>query len=158
MIDAFMAIAPADAALDAIISVDRRPLRALLPIIVSVLLTLLHSAVAHGGPLFDETRRAVLPSEAESPILERRNARGDWRTDEWAIGSQNLDHLEVALASALANAEFGRTSFKVRHFYRQYMPARYKGLQVIVVNAFIGRIPIYSPTVVSRLISGNMNW
>jgi hypothetical protein len=123
-------------ALHAITSVSRGHLRVLLPIFWSVLLTLLHSAVAHGGPLFDETRRVVLPSEAARPILERRNVGGDWQTDEWTISSENLDRLEVALAPALAKAGFGRTSFKARDFYRQYMPARGKGLQVIVVNGF----------------------
>jgi hypothetical protein len=39
-------------------------------IAVGVLLTRLHSAVANAGPLFDETKRVVLPSKAATTILE----------------------------------------------------------------------------------------
>jgi hypothetical protein len=106
------------------------------PIVFATLLTLLHSAVAHGEPLFDESKRVVLPSEAATSILKRHSANGDWRTDEWTISSENLDRLEVALASALAKSDFGLSSFKTRDFYRQYMPARWKDLHVIIVNGF----------------------
>lgn len=104
----------------------------------AALLTLLYSAVAHGGPLFDETRRVVLPAEAAASILKRHSANGDWRTDEWAISSENLDRLEVVLAAALGKSDLGLPSLeaRARNFYRQYMPARWKDLHVIIVNGF----------------------
>ena len=106
------------------------------PITFSVLLTSLQPAVAGSEPLFDETRRVVLPSDTATSILKWRNPDADWRADEWAISSENLDHLEVVLASALAKAGIDRTSFKPQKFYRQYMPARWKDLHIILVNGF----------------------
>jgi hypothetical protein len=68
----------------------------------------------------------------------RHSANADWRTDQWTITSENLDRLEVALAPALVKSDFGLSSFKARarDFYRQYMPARWKDLHVIIVNGF----------------------
>jgi hypothetical protein len=40
------------------------------------------------------------------------------------------------LGLALAKAGFDTMSFKTRSFYRQYMPAQWKGLHLIVVNGF----------------------
>ena len=73
---------------------------------------------------------------AATTILEQYIADGDWTPSNWAISSENLDHLEVALVSALEKAGFGTMSFKPERFYRQYMPAQWKGLHVIVVNGF----------------------
>jgi hypothetical protein len=100
------------------------------------LLAMLHSAIAAAEPRFDETKRAVLPGEAAGIILKRYIADGKWTPNNWAISSENLDLLEVALGSALAKAGVGTTSFKAEGFYRQYMPAQWKGLHVIVVNGF----------------------
>jgi hypothetical protein len=102
----------------------------------AVLLTLLHLAVANAGPLFDEAKRVVLPTKAATTILERYVADDAWSASEWPMSSENLDLLEVALASTLAKAGFGTMSFKLRDFYRQYMPAQWKGLHLIVVNGF----------------------
>ncbi len=96
----------------------------------------MHSAVANTGPMFDETKRVVLPGEAATTILKWYVADDAWSTSEWAISSENLDLLEVALSSALAKAGFGTMSFKTWSFYRQYMPAQWKGLHLIVVNGF----------------------
>ena len=103
---------------------------------LAVLLTLFQSAVANAGPLFDETKRAILPSGAASAILKTYIPDGDWDTAEWPITSENLDLLEVALAPALAQKVLPRTSLKAQDFYRQYMPAEWKGLHLIVVNGF----------------------
>jgi hypothetical protein len=108
----------------------------LLPIALVLLLTVVHSAVANTGQKFEVTKRVVLPSEAATTILKWYVAGGAWSTSEWAISSENLDQLEVGLASALAKSGFDTTSFKTRSFYRQYMPAQWKGLHLIVVNGF----------------------
>jgi len=101
-----------------------------------VLLTVLQSAVANAEPRFDETKRVILPSEAATTILKWYVADGNWSTAEWPISSENLDLVEVALASALAKEGFQQMSFKTQVFYRQYMPAQWKGLHLIVVNGF----------------------
>jgi hypothetical protein len=101
-----------------------------------LLLTGLHSVAAVGEPLFDESKRVVLPSKAAAPILERRRAGNDWTTSEWSISTEDLDHLEGALAVEMEKAGNGISSFKTHEFYRQYMPARWKGLNVIIVNGF----------------------
>jgi hypothetical protein len=106
------------------------------PLVLAVLLTGLHSIAAVGEPLFDATKRVVLPSEAAASILKRRSANHDWSTGEWAISSEDLDHLEGALGPAMAKAGIGLKSFKAHEFYRQYMPARWKDLHVIIVNGF----------------------
>jgi hypothetical protein len=105
-------------------------------ITLSVLVTLLQSAVANAGPLFDETKRAILPSHWAPTILKRYVAIDNWSMDDWPITSENLDLLEVALAPALAQEVLPRTSLKAQDFYRQYMPAEWKGLHLIVVNGF----------------------
>jgi hypothetical protein len=52
----------------------------------------------------------------------------------------DLDGLEVTLASALRKSHVGRgrSSFKtpIGDFYRQYVPVRWNGLHVILVNGF----------------------
>lgn len=101
-----------------------------------VLFTGLHSAVAKGEALFDETRSVVLPSEDAASILKRLHADNGWSTDEWSISSNNLNDLETALAGAMGKVSAGLTAFKAHDFYRQYMPARWKEHRVIVVNGF----------------------
>jgi|HubBroStandDraft_4_1064222.scaffolds.fasta_scaffold604721_2 hypothetical protein len=103
---------------------------------LSVFLTAFQSTVANAGPLFDDTKRAILPSHAATTILKSYVADGNWDTAEWPISSEDLDLLEVALAPALSKEVLPRTSLTVHDFYRQYMPARWKGLRVIVVNGF----------------------
>jgi hypothetical protein len=100
------------------------------------LLAALHAGVADAGPQFDETKRVVLPSTAATTILKWYVADGNWTTEDWSVSSADLDHLELTLATALAKAGFGRMSFKTWGFYRQYMPARWKGIHLIVVNGF----------------------
>jgi hypothetical protein len=95
-----------------------------------------NAAVANTEPLFDQTKWVVLPADAASTILQWYVPGHAWTTSEWEIRSEALGPLEVALASGLAKAGVGRTSFKTRNFYRQYMPARWKGLHLIVVNGF----------------------
>ncbi len=114
----------------------RVAITALRPITLSILLTVFQSAVANAGPLFDDTKRAILPSHWAPTILKRYVAVDNWSMDDWPIGSENLDPVEVALASALAKEALPRTSWKAQDFYRQYMPARWKGFHLIVVNGF----------------------
>ena len=106
------------------------------PFALVVLLTELHLAVADGENLFDPAKRAVLPSEAAASILERRRAGDDWITSEWLISAENVDHLEEALIVEMGKTGSGLRSFKPHEFYRQYMPARWKGFKAIVVNGF----------------------
>src|SRR5271155_2785427 len=106
------------------------------PMILSGLLTVFQSAVANAGPLFDETKRAILPSRWAPTILKRYVAVDNWSMDDWPISSEDMDLLEVALAPALAKEVLPRTALNVQDFYRQYMPARWKGLHLIVVNGF----------------------
>jgi hypothetical protein len=106
------------------------------PLVFAALLSLLCSGVAHGKTPFDPTKRAVLPSEAAAPLLKRHDTEGDWRTSEWTISPKDLDRLEAVLAPALRKSDVGRSSFRIREFYRQYMPARWKTFHVIVVNGF----------------------
>ena len=87
---------------------------------------------ANGG----QTKRVILPSEAATTILERYVTGDNWSTTEWPIKAENLDRLEVVLAPALAKAGLRRMSLETEVFYRQYMPARWKGLRLIVVNGF----------------------
>jgi hypothetical protein len=105
-------------------------------ITLSILLTLFQSAVANAGPLFDETKRAILPSSWAPEFLKRYVVVDNWSMDDWPISSENLDLLEFALAPALAKEVLPRTSLKPQDFYRQYMPARWRGLRLIVVNGF----------------------
>ena len=101
---------------------------------VPALFAVLHS-VAGAGPQFDETKRVVLPSEAGIRILKWYVADGNWTTEDWLVSSGELDHLEVTLATALAK-KFGSGPPKLASIYRQYMPARWNGLRLIVVNGF----------------------
>jgi len=106
------------------------------PLVFVVLLPLLCSGVAHSKSPFDATKRAVLPSKAAAPLLERHDADGDWRASEWTISPKDLDRLEAVLAPALRTSDVGRSSFDTHAFYRQYMPVRWKTFHVIVVNGF----------------------
>jgi hypothetical protein len=105
-------------------------------IAASVLLTVLNPAAANANPMFDKTKRAVLPSEAATTILEWYVADGRWSTSEWAISSEDLDRVEFALGSAIEKPVFRQPLYKTRGFYRQYMPAQWNGLHLIVVNGF----------------------
>jgi hypothetical protein len=105
------------------------------PMALPVLLAVSQGAVANAEPLFDATKRVVLPSEAATTILEYVTD-GSVRTGEWVIDPATLDLVEVALASALAKQGFGKMSLKTRDFYRQYMPAQWNGLHLIIVNGF----------------------
>src|SRR5437899_2508750 len=78
----------------------------------------------------------IEPGEAATSFLKRHGAGGDWRAAGWAISPEDLDRLEVALASALPKSGIRLPSFKARDFYRQYIPARWKNLHVIIVNGF----------------------
>lgn len=113
--------------------VGRREIWAFL---VAALLFGMQLATADGQRPFDEAKRVVLPSQAAAPILERRRAGTNWTTSEWSISTEDLDHLEEALALEMEKSGNGLKSFKPRDFYRQYMPARWKGLRVIIVNGF----------------------
>jgi dihydrofolate reductase len=96
-----------------------------------------NAAIANAEPLFDQTKWVVLPAEAATTILKWYVPGHAWTTSEWEISSEVLGPLEVALASGLAKAGVGQTSsFKTQDFYRQYMPARWKRLHLIVVNGF----------------------
>jgi hypothetical protein len=100
-----------------------------------VLLTLSEPALADGESPFDQTKGVVLPSKAATPILERRRAGNEWKTEEWAITPEQLGLVELKLASALGKVLLGN-SLKVGNYYRQYMPARWKEFHVILVNGF----------------------
>jgi hypothetical protein len=102
--------------------------------VLTALLALLNSEVAaDAGMHFDEAKRVILPAEAATTILKWYVADGNGVAEEWPVRSGDLDHLEVALATALAKANFGRP---LQSLYRQYMPARWNGLRLIVVNGF----------------------
>jgi hypothetical protein len=101
-----------------------------------ILLSNRNAAVANAEPLFDQTKWVVLPAEAATTILKWYVPDHAWTTSEWEINSEVLGPLEVALASGLARAGVRQMSFKTQNFYRQYMPARWKGLRLIVVNGF----------------------
>jgi len=105
-------------------------------IVLLILLSNRNAAVANAEPLFDQTKWVVLPAEAATTILKWYVPGHAWTTSEWEISSEVLGPLEVALASGLAKAGVGQASFKTQKFYRQYMPARWKGLRLIVVNGF----------------------
>ena len=91
---------------------------------------------ASAGHQFDETKRVVLPSEAATTILKWYVADSNWIAEDWPVNSGELDHLEFSLATALAKANFGNGPPELPGLYRQYMPARWKGLRLIVVNGF----------------------
>jgi hypothetical protein len=99
------------------------------------LLAVVHS-VADAGPQFDATKRVLLPSEAATTILKWYVPDGNWTTEDWPVSSEELNQLELTLARALARAHVGSGLPKPPSFYRQYMPARWKGLRLIVVNGF----------------------
>ena len=101
--------------------------------VLTALLPLLNSEAAGAGTQFDEAKRVVLPAEAATTILKWYVAAGNGIAEEWPVSSGDLDHLEAALATALAKAKFGRP---LQSLYRQYMPARWKDLRLIVVNGF----------------------
>jgi hypothetical protein len=103
-----------------------------LSVLISVM-ALLNSGAAAAAAQFDEAKRVVLPAEAATTILKWYVADGNGIAEEWSVTSGDLDHLEVALAAALAKANFGRP---LQTLYRQYMPARWKDLRLIVVNGF----------------------
>ena len=65
------------------------------PLVFAAWLPLLCASVAHGEPAFDATKRAVLPSEAAAPILNRHEAGGDWSTSEWAISQKDIERLDA---------------------------------------------------------------
>jgi hypothetical protein len=113
---------------------NRIEITALWSIGLSILLTVLQTAVANAGPLFDENRRVILPSESATTILKWYLDDRLWSTTEWSISAENLESLEVVLASALAKGGFRH--YSIPSFYRQYMPAEWKGLHIIVVNGF----------------------
>jgi hypothetical protein len=104
-------------------------------IAVLAILAVLYS-VADAAPQFDETKRILLPSKAATTILKWYVPDGNWTTEDWPVSSEELNHLELTLARALAKANFGSGLPKPPSFYRQYMPARWKGLRLIVVNGF----------------------
>ena len=104
-------------------------------LIALALSAVLQGSVANAETLFDETKRVVLPSEAATTVFEYVAVDG-WSTNERAISSEDLDLVEVALASALAKRGFAKRSLNTRVFYRQYIPAQWKGLHLIVVNGF----------------------
>jgi hypothetical protein len=104
--------------------------------LVAALLSSSQPVVADEERPFDETKRVVLPSQAAATILKRRRADTEWDASEWSISNEDLDHLESALAVEMGKEGGGLRSFKPHEFYRQYMPARWKGLRVIVVNGF----------------------
>jgi hypothetical protein len=81
-----------------------------------VLLTMLHPAVAEAEPLFDEHKRVILPSEAATTILKWYVADDKWSTTEWPVTSENLDLLEVALASAYRKLASDRCPSRLRLF------------------------------------------
>jgi hypothetical protein len=100
-----------------------------------VFLILLEPALADREPPFDQNKGVVLPSNAATPILQRRRAGYEWKTEEWAITSDQQGRLEIKLAAALEKVLKG-TSLKVGNYYRQYMPAQWKQSHVILVNGF----------------------
>ncbi len=85
--------------------------------VFTAVLALLNSEVAaDAGMHFDEAKRVVLPAEAATTILKWYIADGNGVAEEWPVRSGDLDHLEVALATALAKANFGRP---LQTLYRQ---------------------------------------
>jgi hypothetical protein len=95
-----------------------------------------HAVAAYAGPQFDETRRVVLPSEEAKTILQWYAPDRPWVTSDWNVTTAELDGLEVSLTKALDKAKVGNRSIRTWSFYRQYMPARWKGLRLVVVNGF----------------------
>ena len=91
---------------------------------------------ADGDRLFDQAKRVVLPGAAATSVLRRQKSDSDWSVDEWEISVESLDQVEVALAAALKRAGIGPPSFNAHNFFRQYMPARWRGMRIIVVNGF----------------------
>jgi len=90
----------------------------------------------HAGTPFDQTKRIVLPSEDAKTILQWYAPDRQWVTSDWTVTAADLDRLENSLATALAKARVGNASMKTWSFYRQYMPARWKGFRLVVVNGF----------------------
>ena len=105
-------------------------------IVLPALLAVSHSGAADAGPRFDETKRVVLPSEAATTILKWYVAAGNWTTEDWPVSVGDLDRFDLAHAIALTKANFGWGPPNPLRLYRQYIPARWKGLRVIVVNGF----------------------
>ena len=106
---------------------------------IVVALTVLSScpaAAVWAGTQFDETKRVVLPSEDAKTILQWYAPDRRWVTSDWSVTTADLDRLERSLTKALAKTKVGNASRKTWSFYRQYMPARWKGLRLIVVNGF----------------------
>jgi hypothetical protein len=114
----------------------RSAITGLWSIFLLALVTVLQSLVANAESPFAENKRTVLPSEAATTILKWYAADDSWITSEWVVTSENLDLLERALALELKRADFRQSSFKTHVFYRQYMPAQWNGLHLIVVNGF----------------------
>jgi hypothetical protein len=108
-----------------------------LPIVVALtVLSACPTVAAYAGPQFDETRRTVLPSENAKTILQWYAPDRRWIASDWTVTIADLDRLEDSLRKALAKAKVGNASMKTWSFYRQYMPARWKGFRLIVVNGF----------------------
>jgi hypothetical protein len=106
---------------------------------IVVLLTVLsacHSVEAYAGSQFNETKRTVLPSEYAKTILQWYVPDRRWVASDWRVTALDLDRLEVSLGKALIDAKVGNASMKTWSFYRQYMPARWNGFRLIVVNGF----------------------
>ena len=101
-----------------------------------IVLSACHPAEACAGPQFDETKRIVLPSEDAKTILQRYAPDPLWVAQDWPVTAGDLDRLEIPLRKALVDAKVGNASMKTGSFYRQYMPARWKGVRLIVVNGF----------------------
>jgi hypothetical protein len=104
-------------------------------LVVPILFAAWHS-VANAGAQFDDTKRVVLPSDASTTILKWYVADGNWITENWPISSGQLGRLELTLATSLIKVKFGSGPPKLARLYRQYMPARWKDLHLIVVNGF----------------------
>lgn len=95
-----------------------------------------HTIAAYAGTQFDEAKRVVLPSENAKTILQWYAPDQQWHLNDWTVTTADLDRLECSLENALAKAKVGNASRKTWNFYRQYMPARWMGLRLIVVNGF----------------------
>jgi hypothetical protein len=101
-----------------------------------IVLSACHPVNAYAGPQFDETKRIVLPSEYAKTILQWHAPDQQWVATDWPVTAVDLDRLEIPLRKALVDAKVGDASMKTWNFYRQYMPARWNGFRLIVVNAF----------------------
>ncbi len=104
--------------------------------LITVILACSRPALADKEHLFDPGKLVILPSEAAAPILQRRRAGNDWTISNCPISSQDLDKVEHAMTVAKEKPGSGLASFELDTFYRQYMPAQWKGLRIISVNAF----------------------